>query len=298
MCGGTSDNVHISGSYIGLSPRVRGNPPAPRLGLLREGSIPACAGEPWSLLTSPPMGEVYPRVCGGTIPAQMRARASRGLSPRVRGNLTRAGNPMANEWSIPACAGEPRASRLIWTVVKVYPRVCGGTRNSRPPAVAPPGLSPRVRGNRDEADIPSLPPRSIPACAGEPIRNPRRLHHNRVYPRVCGGTASLARRMIWHCGLSPRVRGNRNATGRTLALARSIPACAGEPGRMDGMVRLHAVYPRVCGGTSGYNDMPPAQMGLSPRVRGNPKSVRPNNSMDGSIPACAGEPERANCTEE
>ena len=69
----------------------------------------------------------------------------------------------------------------------------------------------------------------IPACAGEP--SPLLLSGAAiwVYPRVCGGTASLNRRRIGVLGLSPRVRGNRLDTRLATTMARSIPACAGEP---------------------------------------------------------------------
>ena len=51
--------------------------------------------------------KVYPRVCGGTLPANVHARMMQGLSPRVRGNRRNpiCGRPGAR--SIPACAGEP-----------------------------------------------------------------------------------------------------------------------------------------------------------------------------------------------
>ena len=54
---------------------------------------------------------------------------------------------------------------------------------------------------------------------------------------------------ILNKGLSPRVRGNRVAPGRSPRVWRSIPACAGEPHRDDGAVLRQRVYPRVCGGT-------------------------------------------------
>ena len=50
------------------------------------------------------------------------------------------------------------------------------------------------------------------------------------------------------------------------------------------------VYPRVCGGTMCITWNPWFEMGLSPRVRGNPRSGRDWNGEIGSIPACAGEP--------
>ena len=49
--------------------------------------------------------------------------------------------------SIPACAGEPRASSSPSSVSPVYPRVCGGTPMYASTRSASETLSPRVRGN-------------------------------------------------------------------------------------------------------------------------------------------------------
>ena len=50
------------------------------------------------------------------------------------------------------------------------------------------------------------------------------------------------------------------------------------------------VYPRVCGGTGWSCRHRRCARGLSPRVRGNPFKSGANSAIDGSIPACAGEP--------
>ena len=50
---------------------------------------------------------VYPRACGGTVPAFTAALRSYGLSPRVRGNLFPQGLEDQVDRSIPARAGEP-----------------------------------------------------------------------------------------------------------------------------------------------------------------------------------------------
>ena len=213
-----------------------------------------------------------------------------GLSPRVRGN--RRLWHVRGDWagSIPACAGEPAASRYGSGAVEVYPRVCGGTAG---PGTSPPeskGLSPRVRGNHGaRARGPALPG-SIPACAGEPARSRSRCWRDRVYPRVCGGTESSPAAISAWWGLSPRVRGNRRQATTTVARFGSIPACAGEPRAGFGAARVVGVYPRVCGGT--LLDVGHAQRaeGLSPRVRGNREGSGRLAAGAGSIPACAGEP--------
>ena len=70
----------------------------------------------------------------------------------------------------------------------VYPRVCGGTPYSASNSMARAGLSPRVRGNRVTVGSGVGVGRSIPACAGEPVRPWRSAALDKVYPRVCGGT--------------------------------------------------------------------------------------------------------------
>ena len=90
---------------------------------------------------------------------------------------------------------------------------------------------------------------SIPACAGEPFVRWARVANDRVYPRVCGGTASGRRRHHRLKGLSPRVRGNLYHAGQAGAIRGSIPACAGEPAAARSPLVAPAVYPRVCGGT-------------------------------------------------
>ena len=95
-----------------------------------------------------------------------------------------------------------------------------------------PGLSPRVRGNHQFHIYPISYPGSIPACAGEPGEAQATAGLERVYPRVCGGTANQGLNQQNDQGLSPRVRGNHqfHMLGRN-------------------PIVISRVYPRVCGGT-------------------------------------------------
>ena len=112
----------------------------------------------------------------------------------------------------------------------------------------------------------------------------------RVYPRVCGGTRLGLNGRGAQGGLSPRVRGNHGHRAQQHHLLGSIPACAGEPRQQGRHSDVNAVYPRVCGGTVLQVGGPPPKGGLSPRVRGNHRRVRPAHPGRRSIPACAGEP--------
>ena len=188
VCGGTAFRSAMSRLDSGLSPRVRGNRASRPHYPGRQGSIPACAGEPRSYHTSRMRQPVYPRVCGGTDFLSQEAFALDGLSPRVRGNRGQRTPDGGRRGSIPACAGEPRPCQDRSEHGPVYPRVCGGTHLTRGGENLDRGLSPRVRGNpsiwHQKVVLVGLSPRvrgnpcghgnsgketgSIPACAGEP----------------------------------------------------------------------------------------------------------------------------------
>ena len=217
------------------------------------------------------MATVYPRECGGTSLGRQGSSPCPGLSPRVRGNQVRWTLSPSLKRSIPASAGEPRASCHQRTTRTVYPRECGGTvddvdldmgieglsprvrgtTSSAPSSASSIGLSPRVRGNQTPTCLQKLRTRSIPASAGEPPRSSGSARPRWVYPRECGepGTPSLPRTKLW-------------------------------------------VYPRECGGTVQPTGWFARCQGLSPRVRGNPLLIPRSNHYMRSIPASAGEPLR------
>ena len=293
VCGGTRRCDGCGTALSGLSPRVRGNRAGHTIEDDAAGSIPACAGEPPEANGSRQYRWVYPRVCGGTASSIGDRGGGRGLSPRVRGNLRSSSPGGGYIGSIPACAGEPTLPNRTARAVRVYPRVCGGTRRPAPPAVPLRGLSPRVRGNPTSVGVGNCTAGSIPACAGEPAPARTSASKTTVYPRVCGGTVHLRALRRCPAGLSPRVRGNRRRLCRAPQPGGSIPACAGEP-ELPGAYRAGGgVYPRVCGGTTPVAAVAAANEGLSPRVRGNRTPSIPPAPPSGSIPACAGEPASA-----
>ena len=173
-------------------------------------------------------GGVYPRVYGGTKSGRGSRIRTSGLSPRVRGNQVRPRIPDTDVRSIPACTGEPELKNRRWNAVRVYPRVYGGTLKRWLESSGSNGLSPRVRGNRPDS-APTICPRSIPACTGEPKGSVRGSGLKRVYPRVYGGTSNAVPAEMARVGLSPRVRGNPKRVFRIRKCRRSIPACTGEP---------------------------------------------------------------------
>ncbi len=277
----------------GLSPRVRGNrwwsPPTTR----RQRSIPARAGEPTTATPPAHCSAVYPRACGGTVGANAPRCLGQGLSPRVRGNPTGHPDPNNYKWSIPARAGEPGTSGSPVPGQWVYPRACGGTDTAPFRNMEERGLSPRVRGNLVRCAPLPVSRGSIPARAGEPSNNGCGFCVGKVYPRACGGTLPSHDYGNLADGLSPRVRGNQCSACRNNEGLWSIPARAGEPPRLPRRNIRARVYPRACGGTTGFVELNLTVLGLSPRVRGNPPRHRNGHRRRRSIPARAGEPRSA-----
>ena len=88
-----------------------------------------------------------------------------------------------------------------------------------------------------------------------------------VYPRVCGGTDYLRMQSALQDGLSPRVRGNRLVPCYAPLLARSIPACAGEPVPPNVSIYMPKVYP-ACAGEPESQRWGRIRPGVYPRVCG------------------------------
>ena len=147
-CGGAKMAGNAMIQMLGLSPRVRG-----------------------SHGVSPPFersGGVYPRACGGAAGDAGAVGVSSGLSPRVRGSPPPLKAPSSTPWSIPARAGEPVQQGVPQTLLRVYPRACGGANCWPTVGGVCMGLSPRVRGSLFRAQDLRSALGPIPARAGEP----------------------------------------------------------------------------------------------------------------------------------
>ena len=188
---------------------MRGSPLRPSHDRRGDGSIPACAGQPYPRCPQSSEGRVYPRVCGAAAQEHEAVRPRSGLSPRVRGSPGSKSTGSGGAGSIPACAGQPSYDNLVKLVMEVYPRVCGAAPCPRRIQAQHPGLSPRVRGSLGFVWQRRPVSRSIPACAGQPGTMGSWRGRLRVYPRVCGAATSISSRCSWSSGLSPRVRGSR-----------------------------------------------------------------------------------------
>ena len=290
MCGATSSSPTAIWKVKGLSPRVRGNLALFGALLIVFGPIPACAGQPLPLHGRHPTGRAYPRVCGATCTTPRTFLGVAGLSPRVRGNQIRTPERLRRFGPIPACAGQPVSFAQESQPVKAYPRVCGATKRGNHNPFFDWGLSPRVRGNRAGSLQKQSSCGPIPACAGQPSLLLILGTCSRAYPRVCGATPWCVLLKVEDQGLSPRVRGNQGGFLMGHVFMGPIPACAGQPRTRPLVLPFWGAYPRVCGATRASILTILRRLGLSPRVRGNPRISFLRSWLAGPIPACAGQP--------
>ena len=183
-------------------------------------------------------------------------------------------------------------ARCMYRCAEVYPRPRGGTPPPSSLSMLIRGLSPPTRGNHAGLLLTTCFRRSIPAHAGEPVRQDGAGVCQEVYPRPRGGTIRFRMSQAPSHGLSPPTRGNHAAETSGKDLAGSIPAHAGEPKICRPVPRPSRVYPRPRGGTRfGWRSLAELQ-GLSPPTRGNLRQADDFRNQVRSIPAHAGEPRR------
>ncbi len=150
------------------------------------------------------------------------------------------------------------------------------------------GPSPRLRGSQLWNVLSDAIERSIPASAGLTGSGTRPMSQMAVHPRVCGAHRVWSATTVETTGPSPRLRGSRPDSNNKVFPQRSIPASAGLTA--SGAVRrpVVTVHPRVCGAHAGVGDLPRADGGPSPRLRGSPGVPTYQDLTFRSIPASAG----------
>ena len=129
----------------------------------------------------------------------------------------------------------------------VYPRAYGEADRTKAWIMRDAGLSPRLRGSRNQETIWEDINRSIPAPTGKPIDTPPGWGLDKVYPRAYGeaGVSWFGRQP--ERGLSPRLRGSHTTRWHQKTTQRSIPAPTGKPVSQSGGDVTASVYPRAYG---------------------------------------------------
>ena len=153
-----------------------------------------------------------------------------------------------------------------------------------------PGLSPRMRGSPIGIGQLKGVVGPIPADAGEPDADGKRVLDSRAYPRGCGGADLIADELGEVRGLSPRMRGSHGQGDGRPRRQGPIPADAGEPPWRAAPAARPRAYPRGCGGAGARPEPGSCPGGLSPRMRGSLAETLNPSIETGLIPADAGEP--------
>ena len=218
-----------------------------------------------------------------------------GSSPRVRGTEASSRLLDTRQRFIPACAGNRPARRPCSCAGSVHPRVCGEQAQATFRSLYGDGSSPRVRGTVRESKALGLPPRFIPACAGNSACARNAPPPWTVHPRVCGEQEMQTETAVTSVGSSPRVRGTAIKDDGVIMDRRFIPACAGNRTSRATQPIAHTVHPRVCGEQPLPLVFGAHRVGSSPRVRGTACDRRTVVCPGRFIPACAGNRSRRCC---
>ena len=204
--GGASVYSVHSVTLQGLSPPTRGSLSLPLSLRPSRRSIPAHAGEPTPETLMSGSKKVYPRPRGGAFSTPGQTPLVWGLSPPTRGSRNFLAGLLGWKRSIPAHAGEPFTYSYTLAPCRVYPRPRGGAASTCINLPGTHGLSPPTRGSLLRSTALLIPPRSIPAHAGEPYEACTEADEDAVYPRPRGGAD---RALAWDLTrrVYPRPRG-------------------------------------------------------------------------------------------
>ena len=274
----------------GPSPRARGIPVVLPQDSVERGSIPASAGNPIRFARRRPPRPVHPRERGESGQAARTAPLPTGPSPRARGIPPRNRRARTFLRSIPASAGNPRASRSSILSRRVHPRERGESTYWWRRAAPRWGPSPRARGIPPDGETPALQLGSIPASAGNPPAAGAVPIVYGVHPRERGESCGRRAQASLKQGPSPRARGIPLARARLVEHQRSIPASAGNPWRTSRRPSAPRVHPRERGESLPGQPGRVRAHGPSPRARGIRAAIGAQSAPPRSIPASAGNP--------
>ncbi len=234
------------------------------------GSIPAYAGKPCRPSSSGRSPSVYPRPRGEATCPSDRFLKSMGPSPPTRGSPVLNHGVVVRDGSIPAYAGKPGCSRLVYGQEKIHPPPTRGSREGR---IAEDGIG-----------------RSIPAHAGKPGSRRAWCRRCRVHPAPRGEALFYEDTYLDLRGPSPPTRGSLESDGVLEEVFGSIPAHAGKPLTIRKPKGSSKVHPRPRGEAVTSEIMMAPVNGPSPPTRGSLRQHLLDGSPPGSIPAHAGKP--------
>ena len=214
--------------FYGSSPRGRGKHEAWAFDAEAGRLIPARAGKTRCSSMGRMCRTAHPRAGGENLASPLTARLKFGSSPRGRGKLGPDRSLQTRVRLIPARAGKTGWPSARPGASPAHPRA--GGENVRPAArgVAYDGSSPRGRGKPLGLLVQADHDRLIPARAGKTRRSGCPQLLRAAHPRTGGENTAAAALTFGTTGSSPRGRGKRTRSRKTLGRQRLIPARAGK----------------------------------------------------------------------
>ena len=230
--------------WRGLSPLARGTPILEFVIWTPMRFIPAGAGNSSSAFLCAVSKSVYPRWRGELSTIYPPLLNGTGLSPLARGTLPLVScRPRKNRF-IPAGAGNSNSYTDKSSKQTVYPRWRGELISLLEYMSCAHGLSPLARGTPRHAGRAAIPPRFIPAGAGNSFSSSSIAVVLTVYPRWRGELLIRSSYSAPLAGLSPLARGTQHGRPYEIPVARFIPAGAGNSHPSRNNAFIFPVYPR------------------------------------------------------
>ncbi|CDK48172.1 hypothetical protein [Escherichia coli IS1] len=135
------------------------------------------------------------------------------------------------------------------------------------------GLSPLARGTPRHAGRAAIPPRFIPAGAGNSFSSSSIAVVLTVYPRWRGELLIRSSYSAPLAGLSPLARGTQHGRPYEIPVARFIPAGAGNSNIPGDNQPAYSVYPRWRGELEERGEIPAGRARFIPAGAGNSKPI-------------------------
>ena len=246
-CGEKALRSSTSSSQSGSSPRVRGEASKNEEKACLQGIIPAGAGRSGTVAPAVEPLRDHPRGCGEKAKAAYEMGLEKGSSPRVRGEAEVTPDVAWRFGIIPAGAGRSPLSSPLAGAFWDHPRGCGEKLFHAPPKCAPPGSSPRVRGEAHVRHHGAIGVGIIPAGAGRSLWASCGILSLGDHPRGCGEKIVQRGAFSRFQGSSPRVRGEAINRAAASSLSGIIPAGAGRSGNANSTALKSWDHPRGCG---------------------------------------------------
>ena len=190
------------------------------------------------------------------------------LIPARAGNIARTGTRPPPQTAHPRSRGEHPPE----------PKMCAGS----------PGSSPLARGTWHRASSSIMPPRLIPARAGNMCRSPSRPSARSAHPRSRGEHHTRRRSALLSRGSSPLARGTSQSVLDFAGHGRLIPARAGNISKGKLQSVCHSAHPRSRGEHAFIFSFTTFQAGSSPLARGTWAFMLDRGRLCRLIPARAG----------